>query len=274
MTTIEKNLEEVGQPPGSTSRWTWSGFPWWLVGIIATVSLIALQVLTKERWREGFEFIVGGLRLTVIVTLSGFVIALVFGLLIGLARLSDNTFVKNLAMYYIELIRGVPVIVTILFVSIVAFGEVGRLIADNVPGIDEVRVSFAVRGTLALGIIYAAFIAEVFRAGIQSISTGQKQAGSSMGLSNRQVMRFIVFPQAIRNIMPALGNDLIALLKDSSLVSIIAVRELTQMTRLWTGRSFAFIEGFLILTAFYLVLTVSLSLLLRWYEKRIAVPGH
>lgn len=264
MTTIDQQQLEVG-PPGGTSRWTWSGVPWWLVGIVATVSLIALQVLTQERWREGFDFIVGGLSMTVYVTLGGFILALVLGLLVGLARLSKKTAVKNLAMYYIELVRGVPVIVTILFISIVLFGRLFQIIG--------VRPSFAVRGTLALGLIYAAFIAEVFRAGIQSVSTGQKEAGASMGLSDRQIMRFIVLPQAIRNIMPALGNDLIALLKDSSLVSIIAVRELTQMTRLWTGRSFAFLEGFIILTGFYLTLTVSLSLLLRWYEKRIQVPG-
>ena len=265
MTTIDQQAVEVG-PPGGTSRWTWTGFPWWLVGIVATVALIALQVLTQERWREGFDFIVGGLSMTVYVTLGGFILALVLGLLVGLARLSNKTAVKNLAMYYIELVRGVPVIVTILFISIVLFGRLFQIIG--------IRPSFAIRGTLALGLIYAAFIAEVFRAGIQSVSTGQKEAGASMGLSNRQIMRFIVLPQAIRNIMPALGNDLIALLKDSSLVSIIAVRELTQMTRLWTGRSFAFLEGFIILTGFYLTLTVSLSLLLRWSEKRIQVPGR
>jgi polar amino acid transport system permease protein len=127
---------------------------------------------------------------------------------------------------------------------------------------------------MALGLIYAAFIAEVFRAGIESISTGQREAGESVGLSKRDILRFIVLPQAIRNIMPALGNDLIALLKDSSLVSILAVRELTQMTRIYTGSTFQFMEGYFVLTGFYLVLTLSLSLLLRWYERRIQVPGR
>ncbi len=167
------------------------------------------------------------------------------------------------------MIRGVPVLVTILFISIVGFGQ---LWPDDIIGID--KPNKALRGTLALGIIYAAFIAEVFRAGIESIPNGQREAGMSIGLSKRQILRFIVLPQAIRNIMPALGNDLIALLKDSSLVSVIAVRELTQMTKLWTGSSFRFLEGYLILTAFYLTLTVSLSLLLRWYERHIATPGH
>lgn len=264
MQTTEAESLDVGAP-GSSGGWTWQGFPWWLVGIFATITIIAFQVITQPKWREGFNFIVGGLSLTLLVTIGGFVIALVAGLIIAFGRLSRNVVVRNLAMYYIELIRGVPVLVTILFVSIVAFGEGTRAMGIEPP--DKVW-----RGIIALGIIYAAFIAEVFRAGIQSIQIGQREAGVSVGMTNRQVMRFIILPQAIRNIMPALGNDLIALLKDSSLVSVIAVRELTQMTKLWTGRSFAFLEGYLILTGFYLTLTVSLSLLLRWYEKRIAVP--
>ncbi len=256
-------------PPGATTRWTFGGLPWWLVGIIATIALIGFQIFTNETWQQGFSFISGGITLTLLVTLGGFVIAIVLGLVIGLARLSHNKILQNLAMYYIEVIRGVPVLVTILFISIVGFGQ---LWPDDIIGID--KPNKALRGTLALGIIYAAFIAEVFRAGIESIPNGQREAGMSIGLSKRQILRFIVLPQAIRNIMPALGNDLIALLKDSSLVSVIAVRELTQMTKLWTGSSFQFLPGYLILTAFYLTLTVSLSLLLRWYERHIATPGH
>jgi polar amino acid transport system permease protein len=94
----------------------------------------------------------------------------------------------------------------------------------------------------------------------------------AMGLSRVHVFRLIVWPQALKNVFPALGNDLIALLKDSSLVSILAVRELTQMTKLWTGRSFQFFAGFMILAAMYLALTVSLSLVLQWYERRMATP--
>ena len=94
-----------------------------------------------------------------------------------------------------------------------------------------------------------------------------------MGLGRFQVFRLIVWPQALKNVLPALGNDLIALLKDSSLVSILAVRELTQMTKLWTGVTFQFFAGFMILAAMYLALTVSLSFLLQWYERRITIPG-
>ncbi len=105
-------------------------------------------------------------------------------------------------MYYIEFIRGVPVIVTIFFFSLVVWGQWLRNFGFPVP-------SNFVRATIAVGLIYAAFIAEVFRAGIESVPTGQKEAGESVGLTKRHVMRFIVLPQAIRNIMPALGNDLI-----------------------------------------------------------------
>ncbi|RPI23239.1 MAG: amino acid ABC transporter permease [Actinobacteria bacterium] len=264
--TIMREATLEPTPPGAATGYAFSGFPWWLVGIGLTVGGIAWMVVFNDEWREAFDFIKAGLTLTALVTVGGFLTSIVLGLVVALARISKNVVLRNLAMYYIELIRGVPVLVTIMFISIVFFGQI---VGSFMP-----IPSQAVRGTLSLGIIYAAFIAEVFRAGIQSISTGQREAGRSIGLSERQIMRFVVFPQAIRNIMPALGNDLIALLKDSSLVSIIAVRELTQMTRLYTGSSFRFMEGFLILTGFYLVLTVGLSLLLRWYEKRIAIPGY
>jgi polar amino acid transport system permease protein len=266
MDTMTPPVAEPG-PPGASTGFRWRGVPWWLIALIATVALIGYMVISDPEWRQGFDFIKTGLSMTLIVTAGGFVIAVVLGLFIGLARISKNALLSNLAMYYIEFIRGVPVIVTIIFFSLVVMGQWARDLGGPVP-------SQAIRATLALGLIYAAFIAEVFRAGIESISSGQREAGESVGLSKRQVLRFIVLPQAIRNIMPALGNDLIALLKDSSLVSILAVRELTQMTKLYTGSTFRFMNGYIILTGFYLVLTVSLSLLLRWYERRIQVPGH
>jgi len=254
-------------PPGSSTGFRWSGLPWWLIALLATIAFFVFKIITDPAWKQAFEFIKGGLSMTLIITGAGFVIAVLLGLFIGLARISKNVFLSNAAMYYIEFIRGVPVIVTIFFFSLVVWGQWLNDLGVPVP-------SQPIRATMALGFIYAAFIAEVFRAGIESVSTGQREAGESVGLSKRQVLRFIVLPQAIRNIMPALGNDLIALLKDSSLVSILAVRELTQMTRLYTGSSFQFVNGYLVLTGFYLVLTLSLSLLLRWYERRIQVPGH
>lgn len=256
-------------PPGAKVRYEWSGFPWWFLGILAVIAFPLFKVLTDETWREGFDFIKDGMVLTVVVTVFGFILAMLLGLLVSLGRMANNAFAKNLAIFYIELIRGIPVLVTIIFVGLVAWPElVGLLGIKGRGGL----ASPAVKATVAVGLVYAAFIAEVLRAGVESVGRGQREAGMSLGLTRVQVFRTIVWPQAIKNIMPALGNDLIALLKDSSLVSILAVRELTQMAKLWTGVTFQFMAGYLILAAFYLLLTVSLSIGLQWYERRISTP--
>jgi polar amino acid transport system permease protein len=256
-------------PPGAKVRYEWSGFPWWFLGIIGVIAFPLFKVLTDENWREGFDFIKDGMVLTVVVTVFGFVLAMVLGLVVSLGRMANNVFAKNLAIFYIELIRGIPVLVTIIFVGLVLWPELVGLLGINGRG---GLASPTVKATVAVGLVYAAFIAEVLRAGVESVGKGQREAGMSLGLTRVQVFRTIVWPQAIKNIMPALGNDLIALLKDSSLVSILAVRELTQMAKLWTGVTFQFMAGYLILAAFYLLLTVSLSMGLQWYERRISTP--
>ncbi|MEZ5175790.1 MAG: amino acid ABC transporter permease [Acidimicrobiia bacterium] len=267
--TIPESIGTDPTPPGAKASYEWSGFPYWFLGIVAVIAFPLFKILTDDAWRAGFDFIKDGLSLTVIVTVAGFVFAMVGGLIVAVGRMARNVVARNLAIFYIELIRGIPVLVTIIFVGLVAWPEFMSLI--GIRGRSGLA-SPAVKATVAVGIVYAAFIAEVLRAGIESISTGQREAGMSMGLTRFQVFRLIVWPQAIKNIMPALGNDLIALLKDSSLVSILAVRELTQMTKLWTGQSFQFMAGYLILAAFYLLLTVSLSIGLQWYERRITTP--
>ncbi len=256
-------------PPGARVRYEWSGFPWWFLGIVSVIAFPVYKIATNDTWRDGYNFIKGGLSLTVVVTVGGFVLAITLGLIVAVGRLAKNPVARNISIFYIELIRGIPVLVTIIFVGLVAWPAL--MGALGIPSRALIS-SPAVKATVAVGLIYAAFIAEVFRAGIESIGTGQREAGMSMGLSRFQVFRLIVWPQAIKNIMPALGNDLIALVKDSSLVSFLAVRELTQMTKLWTGRSFQFMIGYMILAAFYLLLTVSLSILLQWYERKIATP--
>lgn len=271
MTTLDPELTADPTPPGAaSSSFEWSGFPWWFLGILLVIAFPLFKVLTDETWEEGFLFIKDGITLTIISTVGGFVISMILGLVVALGRLSKTTLLRNLAMFYIELIRGIPVLVTIFFIGLVIWPQMLNLL--NISP-QSFLGKPAVKTTVALGLIYAAFIAEVFRAGIESVSTGQREAGMAVGLGKFQVFRLIVWPQALKNVLPALGNDLIALLKDSSLVSILAVRELTQMTKLWTGVSFQFFAGFMILAAMYLALTVSLSFLLQWYERRITIPG-
>ena len=176
--------------------------------------------------------------------------------------------IRNSATLYIEFVRGVPMLVWIFAIALVVVPSFTSLLDLQPRAVNE-----AMRATVALSMFYAAFIAEVFRAGIQSVPNGQIEAGKAVGLTDGQILRNITLPQAIRNMLPALGNDLIALMKDTSLVSVLAVSELTQMARLYAGSNFRFRESYFVLVIIYVSLTLILSLLLRWYEKKIRIPG-
>ena len=242
----------------------WRDFPWWLVAIFGFLIVMTILIVTDEDINQAFTFILPGIRITLIITLGGFGLALIFGLLAGLGRISHNKLIRNLATTYVEFIRGVPTLVLILTLSFVIVPAV-----SNSIGINNRDVSTELRAILSLAIIYGAFLAEIFRAGIESIPPGQMEAARSLGMTARHAMQYIILPQAIRNISPALGNDFIAMLKDSSLASVLAVRELTQRSRLHAGSTFRFPESYLVLTFFYLSMTLTLSLLLRWYEGRL-----
>jgi len=130
-------------------------------------------------------------------------------------------------------------------------------------------VSLLWRAIMALTIGYSAFISEVFRAGIQSVEKGQIEAAKALGLTRAQRFRLIVFPQAIRMILPPLGNDFVAMVKDSSLVSVLGVADITQMGKVYAAGSFRFFETYSIVAYIYLILTVGLSLALRALERRL-----
>lgn len=267
---------ELTPTPGGAYKFDAREFPWWLVGMLALIAALVVAVLVSDVYQEAFTRIfpvplrlAEGIAMTFYLTVGSFLVALFLGLFLGLARVSRRTAIRNLAALYIEFVRGIPMIVFIFAVALV-------LVPDFAAMLDQPSraVPMAIRGGLALSLFYAAFIAEVFRAGIQSVPPTQAQAGRALGLSEREIMRQVILPQAVRNMLPALGNDLIALMKDTSLVSVLAVRELTQMARLYSGSSFRFRESFFILMVIYVVLTLGLSLLLRWYERRIAIPGY
>lgn len=262
-------------------------FPWWLVFIVGFLLVMAFLIFTGEEYKQAFNIIWGqpgsfegyanrgiegliggGILMTLYVTLVGFLWASVIGLLVGLGRISQNVIIRNLATTYIEFIRGVPTPVLIFTLALVIVPALVERLA--VLGVENTMAN-ANRGVAALAIIYGAYMAEVFRAGIESVPTGQMEAARSVGMSRTQSMRYIILPQAIRNIMPALGNDFIAILKDSSLLTLLAVREITQQAKLYAGSSFRFRETYLVLTFLYLTMTLSLSLILRWYERRIRI---
>lgn len=258
-------------------------FPWWLIGIILIAIWAAFIILSRENYKQAFDFILIGVKITITTTLISYFIAMIIGLVAGLGRISKNVFFRNLATLYVELIRGVPILVLIFFIALVlvpslvnsiqalgmslteqGYGFIGNILSAVSPS----AVSMNVRAIIALSVTYGAFLAEIFRAGIQSIGRGQMEAARSLGMSYGQSMRYIILPQAIRNVLPALGNDFIAMVKDSSLVSVLAVRDITQVARLYAGRTFRFREAYTTLAALYLTMTLVLSFIVQWIEKR------
>ena len=185
-------------------------FPWWLAGIGLIAVWTFITITTSENFRESFQFIKAGLGVTISTTIIAFLIALVLGLLTGLGRISSNVVFKNLSTLYVEIIRGVPMLVLIFFIAFVGVPAVtsglqalgGALTSAGLTGVGAVlsassnrEVSMNVRAIIALSITYGAFLAEIFRAGIESIDRGQMEAARSQGMSYNQAMRYIILPR-------------------------------------------------------------------------------
>jgi len=135
------------------------------------------------------------------------------------------------------------------------------------------EISISPRAQFSLTLGYSAFLAEIFRAGIQSIGRGQMEAARSLGMSYPQAMRSVVLPQAVRNVLPPLGNDFIAMLKDSSLVSVLGVQDITQLGKVYSASTFRFFETYNVVAFLYLVMTIGLALFVRWIEQRMPARG-
>jgi polar amino acid transport system permease protein len=243
----------------------WERVPWWAL-ILAIVGItVGWSVLTSEEYLKAIRFIVEGLRLTLQVTVISYLIALIVGLIFGLMRVSDNPIFYAASTLYVEVVRGVPLLVIILYVGFVVTPQLRDATDGN---IDIQGVPSAVIG---IAICYAAYMAEIYRGGIESIERGQMEAARSLGMSYMQAMRHVILPQAIRRILPPLGNNFIAMLKDSSLMAVIALPDLLQMGRLYVSRTFRAFEGYNTVALMYLVMTLLLSLLVRVIERRFSI---
>jgi polar amino acid transport system permease protein len=209
---------------------------------------------TGKRWRPGL--LLTGLILTLEISVLSIILGIIIGLFTGLARLSSSPAPKWLAIGYIELIRGTPLLVQI-YIFYFFVGQVFRL-------------SNFMAGVLALSFFAGAYIAEIIRAGIQSIHKGQMEAARSLGMNYSQAMRYIILPQAFKRILPPLAGQFISLIKDSSLVGVIALVELTRAGREIGTSTFNYFEVFFTVAALYLILTFSLSMLVQYLERRFA----
>jgi polar amino acid transport system permease protein len=253
-------------------------FPYWLVAAGALAIAIAVLIASNDLYSQVLTIVSRGLWITIFVTIVAFALATLLGLGLALMALSGSVALRQISRFYVEIIRGVPVLVLLFYIAFVgapAFvvawnavtlplreaGLVGELLVRD--------VSLLWRAIIALTIGYSAFIAEVFRAGIQSVDPGQVEAAKALGLGRWHRFRLVILPQAIRTILPPLGNDFVAMVKDSSLVSVLGVADLTQMGKVYASGSFRFFETYSIVAYLYLLLTVGLSIALRALERRL-----
>jgi polar amino acid transport system permease protein len=286
-TTPTASAELSAHPAGLSGRQKLAALPWWAIILICIGLTITYLILANPSYTETFSYLVAGVQVTLRITLIAFLISLSLGLVTGLARTSKLTLPYTIATLYVETARGIPLIVLMLYVAFVIVpGAVSILQAIGTWGLGlnlaalqsifKWMASFSIRdiniearGIIALASGYGAYEAEVFRAGIQSIGRGQMEAARSLGMTYAQSMRFIILPQAVRRVLPPLGNDFISLLKDSSLLTVLAVNELTQLGRLRRASTFRVFETFNVVTCLYLAMTLALSGVVRVIERRM-----
>ena len=246
-------------------------FPWWLVILGVTGLWMGYEVWASAIYAQVMATLVKGIQVTVAVTLVAYISACALGLALAVAGLSRYVVLRQAARIWIEVIRGVPIMVLLLYVAFVispalVFGwnwVAGWLGANPIGARDFPLIA---RAVLALTLAYSAFLAEIFRAGLQAVDKGQTEAAMALGLSGWQRFRHIVFPQAFRMILPPLGNDFVAMVKDSSLVSILGVADITQLGKVQAAGNFRYFETYNMVALLYLVMTIGLSLGLRRIE--------
>jgi len=225
-------------------------------------------------WRDGnyASYIIGGMWVTFYVSMGALVIAIFVGIAAGLARLSKNWVWNQLATIYVELVRGTPLLVQIY----VAWFCVTIAVRDTLEaagasaGLLDISQDKIFWGILTLGVFAGAYVAEIVRAALLSIDKGQTEAALSQGMTRKQVLRFVLFPQALRRMIPPLTGQLVSLVKDSSLLSVIAILELTKRASEVRGATHNTFEVFLPLAALYLAICFPLSWVARRLELRLA----
>ena len=262
--TIAKNLRPVGSTEAIKKMDIW-----WLLVLAADLILLILASVQPDPFQRIVTFVLDGLWVTIYVTLISFVLVLFFGLLAGLARLSRIGIVRSLATIYVEVIRGIPILVQLMFWYF-AFPAILKSLgaAWGWAILADYKANPLVMAILGLTVAYSAYMSEVYRAGIQSIAKGQMEAARSLGMTYFQAMRYIILPQAVRVILPPVGNEFITLLKDSSLVSVVAVADMTRRGREFQASNFMPIEPWIIVGLLYLMMTLFSARVVTWLEHK------
>ena len=209
-----------------------------------------------ELIQRALPILLMGAGVTIEITAFSVAIGFFIGLFVGIARISQFKILRIMAAVYADCIRGTPLLVQIFLIYFALPMAIGQ------------RVEPFIAAVAACGINSGAYVSEIFRAGIQAIDVGQMEAGRSLGLTWWQTMRFIILPQAFKNILPPLGNEFIAMLKDSSLVSVIGFEELTRRGQLIIAQTYGSFEIWMTVAVLYLIMTMAISRIVAFLEKR------
>ncbi|MFA5570533.1 MAG: amino acid ABC transporter permease [Sphaerochaetaceae bacterium] len=228
---------------------------WRLTFILALVTLSSLVIFVPTPYRSIFLVVIQGAPTTFQVTIFAIIGAVIIGLFAGLGAVSKSRIVNMISGVYVELIRGIPLLVQLIFI----YYAMGRLF----------RIEGMLAAVAALAICFGAYMGEIVRAGIQAIPKGQMEAAIALGMSRSQAFRYIILPQTIKVILPAIGNEFISMLKDSSLVSTIALTDILRKGREYIARTFLSLETMFIVALVYLVITLMLSRLVGILEERL-----
>ncbi len=243
---VNINVGDGAAIPSKKDRGLFSA--WWISFIGGLACIIYLCVSEPDPYLDILTFLPDGILVTFQVTIASILLSLVIGLLTGLGRLSRNRVFNLVASTYVEIIRGIPLLVQLFYI----YYALGKFeLFGNLPPLAA--------AIIAMAICYGAYMGEVFRAGIDSIDHGQTEAARSLGFNRRQTMFLVILPQAWRTILPPVGNEFIALLKDSSLVSILAVADILRRGREFASESFYYFEAFTMVALVYLIITLVLS---------------
>jgi polar amino acid transport system permease protein len=252
------------------------GIVWGAVFTVLAV-FFALAAYDLEWMRENFTFILTGVRYTLLLAVGGIVLAIVLAVIGALARLSHNSIAYGLAGFYVSFFRGTPLIVQ-MFLIYLALPQVGANLVDRYPWLgtnieQRLILDALVAGTLALGLNYGAYMTEIFRAGIQSVDQGQGEAADALGMTYAVKMRRVVLPQAMRVIIPPTGNEFIAMMKDTALISFlggtVATAEMFRRSQLVGKADFKNLEAYVLVAFFYWGLTVLFSMMQKRLESRM-----
>ncbi len=253
--------------------------PFWLLGIILLGILAVWRLLNRSDYQVIFSALSRGIGTTFYVSILAFTFSIFLGLIIGLLRVSRSRLLREISTFYVEIIRGIPMLVILYYIAFVgapALIDFINWLCTPLIRVELMRpasirnLDFVWRAVLALTIGYSAFISEIFRAGIESIHRGQMEAALALGMSRLQCMRNIILPQAVRNVLPPIGNEFVAMIKDSALVSALGVQDITQLGKVYSASTFKFFETYNIVALLYLFMTITLSMLVRLMEKRLS----